>query len=272
MIEIGFYTDAINSSDWNIDIVLNVECYSVEDAIRSLSTWANWFRLKWEWLQSRAVPNFFYQYFEAVIKIFLEDAWVFQKSQSSVWVSWEERISRLCADWGLKYMGCRDQWRWSKKCSSGVVHPKMVSEFQWSHCRPSSESGSSLHAKQSSFSTSQKSPGSRQAYSLWKTPGFDSYRIRGAGCLAKKTGLVTAVNYNLRFYPICQEAKARVAAGDLGTPYLIHGAYLQDWLFLKTDWNWRLETEQGAIYAWWQTLERIGWILSRILPGLRSLL
>jgi hypothetical protein len=35
MIEIGFYTDAINSSDWNIDIVLNVECYSVEDAIRS---------------------------------------------------------------------------------------------------------------------------------------------------------------------------------------------------------------------------------------------
>jgi predicted dehydrogenase len=64
--------------------------------------------------------------------------------------------------------------------------------------------------------------------------------------LAKKTGLVTAVNYNLRFYPICQEAKARVAAGDLGTPYLIHGAYLQDWLFLKTDWNWRLETEQGG--------------------------
>ena len=64
--------------------------------------------------------------------------------------------------------------------------------------------------------------------------------------LAKSKGLITAVNYNLRFYPICQEAKAKIEAGDLGSPYLIHGAYLQDWLFLQTDWNWRLETEQGG--------------------------
>ena len=34
--------------------------------------------------------------------------------------------------------------------------------------------------------------------------------------------------------------------GDLGEPYLITGGYLQDWLFLKTDWNWRLEAEQGG--------------------------
>jgi predicted dehydrogenase len=64
--------------------------------------------------------------------------------------------------------------------------------------------------------------------------------------LAEKKDLVTAVNYNLRFYPICQEARARILDGDLGTPYLIHGAYLQDWLFYKTDWNWRLEPEQGG--------------------------
>lgn len=64
--------------------------------------------------------------------------------------------------------------------------------------------------------------------------------------LAKETGLFTAVNYNLRFYPICQEAQARIADGDLGEPYLIHGAYLQDWLFLKNDWNWRLAPEQGG--------------------------
>jgi predicted dehydrogenase len=64
--------------------------------------------------------------------------------------------------------------------------------------------------------------------------------------LAKKTGLVGAVNYNLRFYPLVQEARARIQAGELGSPYLIHGAYLQDWLFLKTDWNWRLEPDQGG--------------------------
>jgi len=64
--------------------------------------------------------------------------------------------------------------------------------------------------------------------------------------MAREKGLITAVNYNLRFYPICQEARARVAAGDLGQPYLITGGYLQDWLFLKSDWNWRLEPEQGG--------------------------
>ncbi|HEY4693655.1 MAG TPA: Gfo/Idh/MocA family oxidoreductase [Bellilinea sp.] len=64
--------------------------------------------------------------------------------------------------------------------------------------------------------------------------------------LAREKGLITAVNYNLRFYPICQEARARVAAGDLGQPYLITGGYLQDWLYLKSDWNWRLEPEQGG--------------------------
>lgn len=64
--------------------------------------------------------------------------------------------------------------------------------------------------------------------------------------LAKKRNLFAAVNYNLRFYPICQEVRARIIDGDLGTPYLIHGAYLQDWLFNKTDWNWRLEPDKGG--------------------------
>ncbi len=69
---------------------------------------------------------------------------------------------------------------------------------------------------------------------------------RELSVLAKEKGLITAVNYNLRFYPICQEARARISTGELGTPYLIHGAYLQDWLFQKSDWNWRLEPEQGG--------------------------
>jgi predicted dehydrogenase len=64
--------------------------------------------------------------------------------------------------------------------------------------------------------------------------------------LAKKNKLFNAVNYNLRFYPICQELRAKIVDGDLGTPYLIHGAYLQDWLFNKTDWNWRLEPDKGG--------------------------
>jgi len=64
--------------------------------------------------------------------------------------------------------------------------------------------------------------------------------------LARSTGLCTAVNYNLRFYPICQEVRARIQGGELGEAFLIHGGYLQDWLIKETDWNWRLEAEKGG--------------------------
>lgn len=64
--------------------------------------------------------------------------------------------------------------------------------------------------------------------------------------LADARGVVGAVNYNLRFYPLCQEAHARVLAGEVGEVRLLHGEYCQDWLFLPTDWNWRLDPELGG--------------------------
>lgn len=64
--------------------------------------------------------------------------------------------------------------------------------------------------------------------------------------LAHETGLVAAANYNLRYYPLCHEARARVQAGEIGQVRVIHGGYLQDWLFLATDWNWRLDPALGG--------------------------
>jgi predicted dehydrogenase len=64
--------------------------------------------------------------------------------------------------------------------------------------------------------------------------------------LAEQSGLVHAVNFNVRFYPQCQEARARVRAGELGEVRLISGGYLQDWLLLDTDWNWRLDPAAGG--------------------------
>jgi len=64
--------------------------------------------------------------------------------------------------------------------------------------------------------------------------------------LAQEAGRVGAVNYNIRFYPLCHEAHSRVRAGELGEVRLVHGHYLQDWLLYKTDWNWRLETDLGG--------------------------
>lgn len=64
--------------------------------------------------------------------------------------------------------------------------------------------------------------------------------------LAEQSGLVHAVNFNLRFYPHCHQARAMVQTGELGTIFLIHGRYLQDWLLKETDWNWRLEAALGG--------------------------
>ena len=64
--------------------------------------------------------------------------------------------------------------------------------------------------------------------------------------LAAEKGLVNAVNFNIRFYPLVQQARHLAQSGELGDLYIIQGSYLQDWLLLPTDWNWRLEPELGG--------------------------
>lgn len=64
--------------------------------------------------------------------------------------------------------------------------------------------------------------------------------------LARASGLVHCTNFNIRFYPVVQEARERVHAGEIGDVWNVHGAYLQDWLATPTDWNWRLEADKGG--------------------------
>jgi len=64
--------------------------------------------------------------------------------------------------------------------------------------------------------------------------------------LAKDTQRVGAVAYNLRYYPLCQEARALIEKGAIGRPTLVHGSFLQDWLLYESDWNWRLDPKLGG--------------------------
>ena len=64
--------------------------------------------------------------------------------------------------------------------------------------------------------------------------------------LAAASDLITAVNYNIRFYPLNQHARQVSASGDLGDVRLVSGHYMQDWLLHDTDWNWRLEADKGG--------------------------
>lgn len=64
--------------------------------------------------------------------------------------------------------------------------------------------------------------------------------------LAKSKRVVNAIDFNYRFYPIIRQAREMVDRGELGRLYLVHGHYLQDWLFYETDWNWRLDAKAGG--------------------------
>lgn len=61
--------------------------------------------------------------------------------------------------------------------------------------------------------------------------------------LDSNKNIVHGVNFNYRMNPLVQEMKKRIENGDIGTPKLVHGSYLQDWLLYESDYNWRLEPE-----------------------------
>jgi len=79
-----------------------------------------------------------------------------------------------------------------------------------------------------------------------KPLALDSREAAALVSLAKEVGRVGGVAYNLRYYPLCQEARALISKGAIGQARLVHGSFLQDWLLYPTDWNWRLEAKLGG--------------------------
>ncbi len=79
-----------------------------------------------------------------------------------------------------------------------------------------------------------------------KPLAMNSQESRSLVDAATQSGLVCGVNYNIRFYPLCIEAAAKVQRGELGTLFHITGSYTQDWLLHSTDFNWRVKSEEGG--------------------------
>jgi predicted dehydrogenase len=64
--------------------------------------------------------------------------------------------------------------------------------------------------------------------------------------IAAESARAAGVAYNIRFYPLCHEAAARVADGSLGKILHVTGSYVQDWLLYDSDFNWRVLAEDGG--------------------------
>jgi predicted dehydrogenase len=68
--------------------------------------------------------------------------------------------------------------------------------------------------------------------------------------IANGKNLAAGVCYNLRYYPINQQTRAAIRAGDIGKILHINGSYVQDWLLYDTDFNWRVvSSESGPLRA-----------------------
>jgi predicted dehydrogenase len=86
--------------------------------------------------------------------------------------------------------------------------------------------------------------------------------------LAADKKLVNAVHFNIRYYPLVRHMHTMVAKNDIGSIYAVSGSYLQDWLFLDTDYSWRLESAvSGPTRAigdigshWLDLVEYVTWL------------
>ncbi len=63
---------------------------------------------------------------------------------------------------------------------------------------------------------------------------------------ANKSGLIAALNYHNRFYPMNHHLRNIIRDGELGEIFSITGTYTQDWLLNITDYSWRLSAEESG--------------------------
>jgi len=66
---------------------------------------------------------------------------------------------------------------------------------------------------------------------------------------AKEKNVVNGTLYNMRAYPQVQQMRRMREAGVFGDIRVVQGTYSQDWLFLDTDWNWRIEDGRSRTFA-----------------------
>ena len=64
---------------------------------------------------------------------------------------------------------------------------------------------------------------------------------------AKAAGVVNAVTFNYRGNPLVQEARTRIAHGEIGDLVYIHGQYLQDWMTDENVYSWRMDPNKGGM-------------------------
>ncbi len=64
--------------------------------------------------------------------------------------------------------------------------------------------------------------------------------------LAEQAGVVHGVSFVYRQFAMVRQAASMMRAGSVGRLFASHGSYLQDWMLLETDYNWRVDAALGG--------------------------
>lgn len=64
--------------------------------------------------------------------------------------------------------------------------------------------------------------------------------------LAEQAGVVHGVSFVYRQFAMVQQAASMVRNGSVGRLFAVQGSYLQDWMLLETDYNWRVDAALGG--------------------------
>ena len=79
-----------------------------------------------------------------------------------------------------------------------------------------------------------------------KPLGLNVAEAADLAAAARQAGVINAVCFNNRFYPLVQEIAARRREGLLGRTFLIRASIADDTLWHRNDWDWRLVPSIGG--------------------------
>lgn len=87
----------------------------------------------------------------------------------------------------------------------------------------------------------------REVHVVCEKPlGLDVAEAADLAAAARQAGVIHAVCFNNRFYPLVQEIAARRREGLLGRTFLVRASIADDTLWHRSDWDWRLDPAVGG--------------------------
>ena len=97
-----------------------------------------------------------------------------------------------------------------------------------------------------------------------KPLGLNSTETSELVRLATASGLVNAVCFNIRFYPLCHQMRSMVASNEIGEPRLITGSYFQDCCCCRATGIGDLSRSRPVSFERWPISDRTGsiWLAS----------